>query len=83
MSDVKKYVEDFVEESMKDIMENKADEQHCVILYKTCRRHGSFGEEQMVHKVYKSIGEFAKKGETDINEIPSSRGVDIQLWFFD
>lgn len=80
MDDIKKYVEDFVAEAMKDIVENKTEEQHCVILYK-CR--GFNNEVKYVHKVYKSIGEFAIKGEKDINEIDESRGVNVQLWFFD
>ena len=80
MSEFKQYIEEFCHDAEKDIKNEKQERNYCIILYK-CR--GFHNETKYVHKVYKSLANFKKKGEKDMKEIDPSRGINVQLWFFD
>lgn len=83
MKDTNIFVSEYIIEALEDILKNDAADNHCVILYKTKPRFNSFGDEAIVHKIYKNINEFTDKAVKDINEIDSSFGVRVQMWYFD
>lgn len=73
-------VDEFVAECRNDIKENKMETDHCIILYK-CK--GFHNETKYVHKVYKTVDEFANRGLDDMNDLDFEWGIVPKLWFFD
>jgi hypothetical protein len=73
-------LDEFISDCRKDIKEHGKENDHCIVFHKT---KGFHNERMYVHKIYKNIDEFEKRGLTDMNELEVSWGVTPQLWFYD
>lgn len=75
-------IKEFIEEARVDIQTENQQDNYCIILYSV---HGSgiANESLRVRCVYKSLEDFEKRVEAEIEKIDPMFGIRFHLWFFD
>lgn len=76
---MKDLIQNFVAEAKKDIIDNNFGDNYCIIVT-AGKGQFSIGSPRLI---YKTLNDFEKKAEADMDKIDSMFSINVQLWIFD